>query len=217
MIRATSNRRQARASTASAQAPAASGSPQAPPSGRAPAARKRPAPARRSRGFTLIELALTLLIASILFSLLLPRLPALTAAQLDASADRLSVLMTYLADESALRGRIYRLLLDLDRDSWEITSIRPYVTRKDEPPEFEEEWDAIAEDGVLPEGVRFETLITPEGEHISGRQPIYFLPEGAPQSVRVRVAEDDGGLREIEFDAASGAARVLTEQEMEAW
>lgn len=160
---------------------------------------------------------MTLLIASILFSLVLPRLPGLAAAELDASADRLSVLMTYLADESALRGRIYRLLLDLDRDRWEIASIRPYVMRdqdEDEPVEFEQDWDAFAEDGELPDGVYLESLTTPDGERIAGQQAVYFLPEGALQNVRLRLAEEDGEEREIEFDAAAGAARVLTFEEM---
>src|SRR5205085_7341007 len=65
----------------------------------------------RERGFTLLEVAVTMLIIALLLAIAIPRLPRIGRTDLEASADRLASTMSYLADEASLRGRIYRLTL----------------------------------------------------------------------------------------------------------
>ncbi|MBI5504900.1 MAG: prepilin-type N-terminal cleavage/methylation domain-containing protein [Deltaproteobacteria bacterium] len=179
-------------------------------------AKTRPRAARRG-GFTLVELALVLLITSILLTLVLPRLPRLGAAQLDASADRLAAIATYLADESSLRGRIYRLTIDLDENAWEVEALRPWDAPDDAaqattPQQPREEWDPYGRSGTLPAGVFFESFTGDDGEQSSGRQSIWFLPEGAPEDVRVALGEDGGRRSDVLFDAGAGRARVLAQR-----
>ena len=124
---------------------------------------------RTTSGFTLMELALVLLITSIMLTLVLPRLPRIGAAQLDSSADRLATIVTYLADESSLRGRIYRLTIDLDENAWEVETQRPWEaagadTQGTPGNELREEWDAYGRSGHLPDGVSFDTFTDGDGD-----------------------------------------------------
>jgi prepilin-type N-terminal cleavage/methylation domain-containing protein len=177
-----------------------------------------PSPAAREaifhpgeRGFTLLEIALTLLIAGILFSLLVPRLPRLGRTDLEASADRLASTMTYLADEASLRGRIYRLTFDFDAEQWRVAALAQFAGEPGDPvlPTFREVGDdPLAQAVALPPGVLLDAVIDRDGENSGGQRALYFLPEGATESVRVRLREEEGdATTTVVFDATHATAR----------
>jgi len=163
----------------------------------------------RQRGFTLLEIAVTLLIAAILFAIVLPRLPRVGRTDLEASADRLAATMSYLADEASLRGRIYRLTLDLEVDRWDVAALAPFAaeTGQAAKPEFHEDADdPMARSVALPAGVSFDAVIRRDGEERSGARAIFFLPEGLTESVGVRLVEEEGATSVVHLDAARGKA-----------
>jgi prepilin-type N-terminal cleavage/methylation domain-containing protein len=163
----------------------------------------------RQRGFTLLEIAVTLLIMSILFAIALPRLPSVGRTDLEASADRLAATMTYLADEASLRGRIYRLTLDMEADRWDVAALAPFAAETGQAgkPEFHEDaGDPMARSVALPHGVFFDAVIGRDGEEKSGSRAIFFLPEGLTESVGVRLGEQDGATASVQLDAARGNA-----------
>ena len=112
-----------------------------------------------SNGFTLVELSLVLLILGVLLSLSVPRLLELGQAHLESSASRMANMISYLHDEASLRGRIYRLTLDLDRDSYTIEVRAPYA-RGAQAGELVAAWDPYAEPARLPEGVALTSVET---------------------------------------------------------
>lgn len=162
----------------------------------------------RQRGFTLLEVALTILVAGILLSLAVPNLPRLGRTELESSADRLAATMTYLADEASLRGRIYRLTVSMAESEWSVAALAPYA----EPdgttrPEFREDADdPMTRTTVLPDGIAFQAVLDQDGETTAGTRPIYFLPEGVPQTVSVRLIEDAGETALVTLDATRGSA-----------
>lgn len=175
--------------------------------------RPRPAgrrPCRDDRGFTLLELALTMLIVSILLAFAVPRLPSLGRTDLEASAERLAATMTWLADEASLRGRVYRLTLDLDREQWSVAALAPYAGGGgpgDEGIDFREDpADPMARAIALPDDVVFEAVIDREGETGIGTREVFFLPEGVTESVGVRLADVDGATSLVELDAVRAEA-----------
>jgi prepilin-type N-terminal cleavage/methylation domain-containing protein len=176
-----------------------------------PAAGSRRRRTTGERGFTLLEIALTLLIAGILFSLLVPRLPRIGRTDLEASADRLASTMTYLADEASLRGRIYRLTLDFDADRWRVAALAQFAGEPGAPelPTFREVGDdPLAEAVALPPGIALDAVIDRDGESAFGERALYFLPEGATETFRVRLREDDGNATTtVVFDATHATAR----------
>jgi prepilin-type N-terminal cleavage/methylation domain-containing protein len=165
---------------------------------------------RRDHGFTLLELALALMIMGILLTLAVPRLPRLGRTDLEASADRLASTMTYLADEASLRGRIYRLTLDMDADRWTVAALAPFAapgTQADKPEFHEDADDPLARSVVLPRGVSLEAVIDHDGQSSTGSRAVYFLPEGLTENLSVRLVEDEGGSTTVVLDAGRGSAR----------
>jgi len=161
------------------------------------------------RGFTLLEIALVLMIIGIVLGFAIPRLPSFGRTDLEASADRLASTMTYLADEASLRGRIYRLTLDLDAGRWEVAALAPFATPDGESrPEFHEDRDdPLARSVELPRDVFLDAVVDRDGETSSGRRQVFFLPEGVTESLRVRLREDeDDAESTVVLDAALGAA-----------
>jgi prepilin-type N-terminal cleavage/methylation domain-containing protein len=162
------------------------------------------------RGFTLLELALALAIISILLGLAIPRLPSRGVTDLEASADRLATTMTYLADEASLRGRIYRLTLDLDSEGWTVAALAPFAPVEDGEtrPEFHEDKDDPMTGAVgLPDGIAFDVVLDRDGTTGAGTRDVFFLPEGLTENLEVRLAEEHGASVVVTLDAARGSAR----------
>ena len=162
------------------------------------------------RGFTLIELALVLAILGVMLTVLVPRLE-LGGARLDASARRLARLCTYLADEASLRGRVYRLTMDLDAEAWQVTELTGYAP--DGRPVFEEPWDPLTVGGPLPAGVGLVWAGAGEERATTGTEELYFLPEGNLHGFDVMLEDLGGTTRTVRFVASTGRARVLSPEE----
>src|SRR5439155_618395 len=72
------------------------------------------------RGFTLLELVVTLAVIALGATLVLPRLGDARGLALAAAARRLADTVAYGRDRAILGGRPMRLVLDLDRGRWEL-------------------------------------------------------------------------------------------------
>jgi len=162
---------------------------------------------RRSGGFTLIELAVVLLILAILLSFVTPRLLALGQARREAAARKLATLLGYLYDEASLRGRTYRLTIDFDEARYEVralaTSGEPGVAD-----EFVEEWGPLARDEALPDGVRIAEIETPTLLASSGRVDLFFHPESDVPGATITLVDEDDGMSVLAFDGVTGRVYI---------
>jgi len=147
---------------------------------------------------------LVILILGVLLTLAMPRLSLLGEQRLDSAARQLAVLIAYLHDESALRGRIYRLTLDLDRDSYQVEVERPYA-KHEAARDFSALWDPYARSSELPEGIDLVAVDTATAQLSSGTTSIYFLPENDLAAVTITLAGDDGEQVWLSLDAVTGA------------
>ncbi|HEY2775665.1 MAG TPA: GspH/FimT family pseudopilin [Candidatus Binatia bacterium] len=176
------------------------------------AAKVEPVPS----GFTLLEVTLVLLIMAMLVTVAVPLLPSVGRTRLEAAADRLATTMTYLADEASLSGRIYRLTIDIDDSHWDVAALAPYAATDGTAalPEFHEDPDdPLAKSTDLPPDVTIDAVIDTNGETSAGSRAIWFLPEGLPESVRVRFGESGGATTTVLLDATREAAwREETEE-----
>ena len=156
------------------------------------------------------------LVVGLLLAIAVPRLPSFGATDLEASAERLASTMTWMADEASLRGRLYRLTLDLDTERWEVAAVAPWAATAagaaGETAFVEDTEDPMARTIALPDGIFFESVTGAEGEERFGRRAVFFLPEGSDESLSIVLGESEGARALVFFDAARGVARV---QEME--
>jgi type II secretion system protein H len=169
-----------------------------------PAPRARPA---RARGFTLIEITLVLLIIGVLLSLAAPKLSLLGQARLDASARRLAAMISYLNDEAALRGRVYRLTLELDESRYTIETQAPYA-RGEIAEGFVTEWDPYAEPTELPLGIRIVRVESADRAALAGPEALYFLPEGGADTTTITLEGDDGRRLDVWVDGPNDRVEV---------
>lgn len=61
---------------------------------------------RRQAGFTLVELAVVLLILSVALAILLPRLPRLTGTERTAAVRRLALTLRAVHEEAAVKKKV---------------------------------------------------------------------------------------------------------------
>lgn len=162
---------------------------------------------RQSGGFTLIELAVVLLILAVLLSFVTPRLAALGQARREAEARKLATLLGYLYDEASLRGRTYRLTIDFDEARYEVRAMiasgQPGVAD-----EFVEEWGPLARDEQLPQGVRIAEIETPTLLASSGRVDLFFHPESDVPGATITLIDEDDGVSMLLFDGVTGRVYV---------
>jgi type II secretion system protein H len=162
----------------------------------------------RARGFTLIELALVLFIIGILAALAAPSLSTLGAAHLDTEARRLAAVISYLHDEAALRGRVYRLSFDFDDSSYAV-AIADAESGEFASPRSDAGWDPYApETRAFAGGVRLAALSTADGESSSGSSDVYFLPEDARESFQVVLESEAGARRTLDADGTTGRVAI---------
>ena len=160
-----------------------------------------------SDGFTLVELTLVVLIVGILLSIVAPRLSIIGEETLDSSARRIATLISYLHDEAALRGRIYKLTLDLDRSGYRVEVQTPYAAGA-AAEDFGVRWDPYAKSGTLPAGVTVLRVAAADAVRTSGTTEIYFLPENALEDVTITLAGESGRLVELGVDGLSGRVKI---------
>ncbi len=161
----------------------------------------------RSAGFTLVELALVLAILAVLASLAVPVVSRISMTSLDAEARRLAAVIAYLHDEAALRGRIYRLTLDLDGRSYGVAVEEP-ETGEFVSPRSAPGWDPYAPaERLLGDDVRIATVETGSEVHTAGVVTIELLPEDALENLHIELAAGTA-RRAIYIDGLTGTARI---------
>jgi prepilin-type N-terminal cleavage/methylation domain-containing protein len=162
----------------------------------------------RQRGFTLMEMAVVIVIISMVALIVLPLLPSSSAAELRNSARRLSTVVRYLGERSVTTKTPYRMRLDLN-DSTVV--IKKMVSGEETTPEDPFFSRNILDDGVSIEDIEIQRLgklgegvvdvdfgAAGLGEflviHLKGGKEGRFTVTAIPYGGRVEVLE---GYREI--------------------
>jgi prepilin-type N-terminal cleavage/methylation domain-containing protein len=162
---------------------------------------------RRSTGFTLIELALVLVIIAIILSFVAPRLMELGQAKREAEARRLATLLGYLHDEASLRGRTFRLRLDLEQSRYDVAAAPPATAEGDEE-SYAEEWAPLARSAILPSGVELESVETATTYASSGVVDLFFHPESDSPGARITLIDGSGGSSRLFLDGVTGRVDI---------
>jgi len=155
---------------------------------------------RRCRGFTLIELALVILILGLAAMVVFPRLGggALLRQQLRSSVARLVAVASHARDRAVCTRRMHVLHLDAEEGTYWVTETGPETDPPDEPPRRPLQ-------GRLPDGVRFQAIEMPGDKSASeGTVKVRFSPEGWADAADIYLVGEDGEMRGMSIAGLSG-------------
>ena len=145
----------------------------------------------KSRGFTLIELTVVILILGVMLSLIIPRLGELGEANLKRSARHLTGMIRFLKDESQARKTVFRLRFDIPEGRY-WTEVMTQIN--EQAVEFKRFSSEIASEGSLSGQTKFRDVKVsshPDDPYIQ------FTPDGWVEQAFIYLR--DGSDRDFTF------------------
>jgi general secretion pathway protein H len=174
---------------------------------------------RGSKGFSLLELIVVLLIIGLIMSLVTPRLVgSLTKLNLKTSAQKISASLRYARSQAVSGQTIYYAGFDFEKNGMLIKAEKPL---DDEDPYLTDGIEAMetdhtkareyrAESYFLPDGVRIEKAMTTNDEIDSGLFTIVFYPAGNSSGGSVVLIDEKDRRFRVSVDFITGIV-TLTE------
>jgi prepilin-type N-terminal cleavage/methylation domain-containing protein len=140
----------------------------------------------RSKGFTLIELAMVIVVLGIMISLVIPTLGEMTGANLKRSSRHLTGMIRFLRDDAEVKKREYRLRFDVPGGHyWAETQ----VITSDKTVEFKRVPSTISTEGELSGNTTFKgvrVVSHPDDPFIR------FTPDGWVEKTFIHLRDGNG-------------------------
>jgi general secretion pathway protein H len=156
-------------------------------------------------GFTLIELAMVMLVIAIVMAVAMPRVGGmLDRQQTQRTINVLRGTVRYLQARAALTKRVYRLMVDLDRHVLSVCYLDPQDTEG-----CRHERTRELRDYALPEAVHILDVVTPQGEKIrAGIAHTHFHPSGFAEPSIIHLGSDNQQRFTLMIEPLSGRIKV---------
>ncbi len=188
-------------------------------------------PKTKERGFTLIEVMIVVIIIGLMLGLGASILfPGNEAKLRDVSA-KLAGTVKFLYNEAAVKNKYYRIVFDLDAQTWSIeSSTEPFLVKMiEEAPKKTDAKDApaaspsanfTAEEGFmveaskLPSGTKFKDIqvMHLKGPQEHGKVEVYFFPSGYVEPTVINLSdEDDQTFYSLQINPLTGKTLVRSE------
>ncbi len=162
-------------------------------------------------GFTLIELAMVLLVIGIAAAVAMPRVAGmLDRQQMRRTLNTLRGTVRYLQANAAMSKHVYRLTFDLDHQT--LSPCRLRETRREEvgAQSREEVCEPVLRPYRLPDAVRIVDVIGPQGEKIrEGEAHTHFHPTGLAEPSIVHFRGDRDRQMTLQIQPLAGRIRVF--------
>jgi Tfp pilus assembly protein FimT len=155
---------------------------------------------KNSSGFTLVELAVVLLIIIVALGLVLPQTSSLfIRSDLKAGSRRLAGAVAYARSQAMLEGRLWELTLDLDNSTF-------WTGPSQETDELD---TRPASKRVLPGDIRFKDVILLDHEtRITGSIPIRFHPKGLAEAAMIHLASPGNQIQTLMIKSFNGRVNI---------
>jgi len=140
----------------------------------------------QSRGFTLIELAIVIVVLGIMISLVIPTLGEMTGANLKRSARHLTGMIRFLRDEAEAKKTVYRLRFDVPGGHYWAETL---TVTSDKTAEFKRVPSAISTEGSLSGNTSFKGVRV--GSHPDD-PTILFTPDGWVEKTFIHLRDGNG-------------------------
>jgi general secretion pathway protein H len=136
-----------------------------------------------SKGFTLIELAVVVVILGVMIALVAPRLGELGEADLKRSTRHLTGMIRFLHEESQAKKTVYRLWFDIQEGHYWAEAL---TMTSDKTAEFTRMQSAIAGEGSLSGQTTFRDVLA--GSH-RDEPYLLFTPDGWVENAAIHLRD----------------------------
>jgi prepilin-type N-terminal cleavage/methylation domain-containing protein len=139
-----------------------------------------------SKGFTLIELAVVIVILGVMMTLVIPTFGEITGANLKRSTRHLTGMIRFLRDEAEAKKAVYRLRFDVQNGHYWTETL---TVASDRTAEFKRVPSAISTEGSLSGNTMFKDVKAashPDDPYI------LFTPDGWVEKTFVYLRDGDG-------------------------
>jgi general secretion pathway protein H len=140
----------------------------------------------RAKGFTLIELAIVIVVLGIMVTLVIPSMGEITGANLRRSARHLTSMTRFLRDKAEAEKTVYRLRFDVPGGHYWAETL---TVTFDRTAEFKRAPSAISTEGSLKGNTTFRDVKA--GSHPDDPY-IQFTPDGWVEKTFIHLRDGDG-------------------------
>ncbi len=165
---------------------------------------------RNSRGFTLFELLIVLLIISVVSAFVGPRMgSSISNMELKTSAKRIAASLRYARSQATWHGTTYMAVFDFDENRLRVFPAKP---------RSEDSEETFADQGAetdpskmyaLPKAVKIEKAVLKKDEFHSGLFEIAFFPAGGSSGGNITLINDRERRYSIRVDFILGTVDLI--------
>jgi prepilin-type N-terminal cleavage/methylation domain-containing protein len=178
-------------------------------------------------GMTLVEIMVVMAIIAVIIMATAGGLGGIFEARLSATANKMSGMVRYGYNLASLRGKVHRLVIDIDGGTYHIEEVEPAQSCAlvDEDTEKEARTagsqevsgskveDKRVKSQKMPEGVRVSGIYTKHNSRPveEGSESIYFFPDGTAEKAFIWLTDEDVVFT-LEVTALKGTGIVHPEE-----
>jgi prepilin-type N-terminal cleavage/methylation domain-containing protein len=158
-------------------------------------------------GFTLLELAVVLLIIGLIMAIAMPQFGMLRGAELRSEARRLAARCHYLYEEAGAQKVLLRMNLDLNHGSYFVTRLDPFAPE----PSFTPEKGPAGGVVTMPADVRVRDVwVEGSGLFRTGMVICQFYPAGIADAAVIHLLDRNGAVMTVGIDPFDGATAIIS-------
>lgn len=186
---------------------------------------------RNDRGFTLIEVLVTVGLIAIISAILIPDIGQIFRESLEAFARKNANLFRESRDHALLTSRVVRVRFDLDEQTYWVEDApgnfllptKKFLEEKEDALRFasDEDKEKYAEPFTLvksitsqkkkvPDGLRIAGVLTPRSPELieEGVVEFYYFPHGIAEAAVIHLENSDGAKRSLVIQPVTGKTKV---------
>jgi prepilin-type N-terminal cleavage/methylation domain-containing protein len=158
-------------------------------------------------GFTLLELAVVLLLIGLVMAIAMPHFGAFQGAEIRSECRRLATRSHYLYEEAGAQKVLLRLNFDLNHSTYFVTRLDPFAAR----PSFMPEKGPAGEMVTMPADVRLRDVwVEGRGLFRSGMVGLEFYPGGTVDAAVIHLFDRNGDVMTVGIDPFNGSMAIMS-------